>query len=98
MRQPYFLKWEQATDELARQFALKYFGKDYDLWWIADEIASIACINDDYFFDVKDMADFLRYNYTKKSMFEYYQYAIDWYENADDDSKLNIKNWRHFKV
>lgn len=92
--QPYFKEWERATDELTRRFTLKYFGKDTEHWWVADEIGGVACIND-YFFNIGDMSDFLRYNYTIKAMFEYYDYTMDCYENNKE--RLNIKTWRHLK-
>jgi hypothetical protein len=92
--QVYFKEWEATTNHLAFQFALKYFGKDADYWWIADEIGGVFCIAD-YFFNVMDMADFLRYNYTRKAMFEYYDYALKCHEKSK--SPINIKTWRHLK-
>jgi hypothetical protein len=93
-KQPYFQEWQLATNTLAYNFAKKYFGIIQIPEWVADEIGGVCCISD-YFFNVNDMADFLRYEYTRKAMFEYYEYALDCYENHN--AKLNIKSWRHLK-
>ncbi|MES2060237.1 MAG: hypothetical protein V4438_04370 [Patescibacteria group bacterium] len=91
---PFFKEWEATTNQLAEQFALKYFGKDVETYWIADEIGGVYSVAD-YFFNVNTMADFLRYNYTRKSMFEYYDYHLKCLENKE--SPINIKAWRHLK-
>jgi len=99
-------KWEKATNELANAFRRKYFdqiGSDY--YWIADEIGGTYHIND-YFFSLRDMVDFLRYKYSEKDMFDYYDYELELekYNMLNKNKKkkivVNIENWkklRHIK-
>jgi hypothetical protein len=69
-------QWEDATIDLANHFALKYFDKDCDIYFVADDVGGVLFIND-YFFNMKDIVDFLKSKYSKDKLFEYYQYALD---------------------
>lgn len=93
-KQPTFINWECATSELAYYFKVRYFDKEADSYWIADEVGGVYVIAD-YFFNIGDMVDFLRHNYTKKDMFTYYDHALDCATNHKEC--LNIKTWRHLK-
>lgn len=70
--------WEWTTQEIANLFVEKYYGKRYEVeaWWVADEIGGVYFINDT-FFNVDQMKDFLRFNYSKKKMFDYMDYQLD---------------------
>lgn len=92
--QAYFIDWEIATDKLAEAFALKYFGKDVEMDWVADQIGGVLMIAD-YFFGVNEMADYLRYNYTRKAMFAYYDYSLKCHEKGE--TLINIKTYLHIK-
>lgn len=88
------VSWEWYTNELAEYFAIKYFGKATEHWWIADDKGGVYCIND-YFFDLKDMVDFIRYHYSVEKMFEYYEYSLNYYENRKDDTlPINIETYK----
>lgn len=87
-------KWEQETDRLANLFVRHYFDREADTYWVADEIGGVLYVND-HFFDLNDIVDFIRYRYSKKKMFEYYDYALKMHE--DKKTLINIKNYRHFK-
>ena len=93
-KQPYFKEWERATINLTQHFVDRYFGRNTEACWVAEEVGVVANIGD-YFFNVGDMVDFLRYNYTRKAMFEYYEYDLKCLENKE--SPINIKAWRHLK-
>lgn len=86
--------WEQETDRLAKLFVRHYFGKDADSYWIAEQTGGVLYVND-YFFNLNDIVDFIRYRYSKKKMFEYYDYALKAHE--DKTTPINIKSYRHFK-
>lgn len=88
--------WEVVTQSLAESFALRYFGKDTEIWWVADEIGGVLCVND-YFFNLRDITDFVRYSYPKEKMFEYYSYALKCAEMGMSDPSINIKNFRWLK-
>jgi hypothetical protein len=96
--------WELETDLLARYFAKRYFGKDVEEWWLADEVSGVYCIGD-YFFNLEDMVDFIRYKYTAKDMFAYYDYSLDFQEKEYERNPklvnkmhpINIKNWKKLK-
>jgi len=92
--------WDKATDDLARVFVDKYFFKEYvyddDYYWIGtqDEDREVLAVND-YFFDLDDIVSFIRYNYTKKDLFKFYDYRSDCH--AENKTYINIKNWRKLK-
>ena len=97
-----FIKdWERATENLAQYFARRYFIDDFceddepEMWWVADEIGGVLHIND-HFFNLKDIVDFIRYDYSKKKMFEYYEYALDC-RTKEKDYIINIKNYKKLK-
>lgn len=85
--------WEGATNELTKRFIHDYFGKA-DWHWVADKVGEVLSVND-YFFDIVDICSFMRYRYSKKAMFEYYDYRETCREKKE--SPLNIYSWRHLK-
>jgi len=68
--------YEEVCDLVARKFAKKYFGKDADYYWIADEIGGVIEIAD-RFYSITDMVEFIRYKYSAKMMFRYYDEKLD---------------------
>ena len=92
--------WEQYTQRVADVFVNKYFGKNAsDVYWIGEDIGGVMVIND-YFFDLSDMIDFLRYNYSTDDMFEYYELRMDYELKKDNNPNTfmaNIKNWKKLK-
>ena len=88
--------WEMVTQSLVEAFTLKYFGKDVESWWVADEVGGVLFIND-YFFNLRDITDYIRYYYPKEKMFEYYDYALKCAERGKSNPSINIKNFRWLK-
>lgn len=96
--------WETETEYLAKYFASRYFGKFVDAWWVASEIGGVYCVGD-YFFNLEDMVDFIRYKYSSKDMFAYYDYKLAFEEKqylanpklSKKESPINIKNWKKLK-
>lgn len=86
--------WEDATIDLCNHFTLKYFDKDADVYFVADEIGKVLAIND-YFFDLDEILDFLKYNYSKKMMFAWYDYKIEC--SVTGKLPINIKNYKKCK-
>jgi lipid-A-disaccharide synthase-like uncharacterized protein len=64
------------------------------VFWIGGVIGEVLAVND-YFFNLQDIVDFIKYNYTKKSMFEYYDYNLEL--RSEDKYPINIKNYRQLK-
>jgi hypothetical protein len=95
MKKELIQEWEDFNDKLAEYFALKYFGKDTEVWWIAGESGGVLYIND-RFFSPQDMIDYLRYSYSKDKMFEHYDYSLACREK--EESPINIKNYRQLVV
>jgi len=94
-----FLKsWEYATERMANHFMSKYF-KDPDYYWIGDKIGEVLSVND-YFFDLNDIADFLRYNYSIDQMFAYEDYRTGIEQRRlgkkppHQEEILSIKSWK----
>lgn len=94
----YLKDWEHASYELGEHFATKYFGKDNDAWWVGDEYGGVLAIGD-YFFNMRDVTDFIRYNYTRKMMFEYYDMAMEYHmkNHKKSDYLVNIRNYKYLK-
>jgi len=94
----YLNQWEQKTSILGEYFVEKYFGKreDVEYYWIADDIGGVLSVAD-YFFNLSDIVDFIKYRYTRKLMFEYYDYALEYHmqkKHKKDDYLINIKNYK----
>lgn len=90
--------WENETESLSRHFIKKYFGKidEVEYYWIADEVGGVLVVAD-YFFNLSDIVDFLRYNYPKNMMFEYYDYSLEYHmqkKHKASDYLVNIKNYK----
>ena len=85
-------RWTNETKELGDFFVTHYFGRDADSHWIADEIGGVLYVND-YFFNLRDIVEFMRYRYSKNKMFEYYEYQLKCID--DKTFPVNIKSYRH---
>ena len=92
-------QFDEATDTLAEKFIKKYFGEGYvyneDYYWVGinDEDREVLAVGD-YFFNLEDIVSFLRYNYTEKELFEYYDYALD---KSYREAGINIRNYKKTK-
>lgn len=83
--------WEHAAHVLAHYFTARYFGNAATgLHWVADEIGGVWCVAD-YFFDLSDMVAFVRYSYSHKMMFEYYDYRL---ANYEADYIISIRDYK----
>ena len=75
-------------------FVKKYFNKDAERWWVADEVGSGISI-DDCYFSMEDILEYMKYKYSKKKMFERHEYTVDCaFKNI---SPTNIKNYKKLK-
>ena len=82
--------WQDATQALATRFKDKYFGKDAEMWWVADNIGGTLEISDHYF-SLDDMLISLKQNVTITNMFGYYSFDLD---NAmKGKTRINYKTW-----
>ena len=88
------VKYEQACEDITNLFARKYFGKDVEVWFVADNTTGSAIIGD-YSFFICDMYKYLREKYTRKDMIEHYDYMLKCIE--EKKTPFNIKNWRAIK-
>lgn len=90
--------WENQTDSLIEGFITRYFGKieEVEYYWIAEDVGGVLVVAD-YFFNLGDIVDFIKYNYSKDKMFEYYDYALDYHmqkKHKSTDYLVNIKNYK----
>jgi len=89
-------EYDLIVDNLVKEFVEKYFDKDYifdkDYYWVGqDEDREVLAVSD-YFFNIEDIISFIRYEYTEKEIFDYYEYRLD-----EKKSPINIKNWKRLK-
>jgi len=90
MKSQFLKEWERSTNNLAEYFCTRYFAKRAETHWVADDTGGVFVIAD-YFFNVSDMVDFIKYNYSKDKMFEYYDYSL---KEAEKGKKpINIKSY-----
>lgn len=92
MRKELLKNWSESTEAIGDFFVLRYFGRDADSHWLADDIGGVLYVND-YFFDLQQVLDFLKYSYSKNKMFEYYDYQLQC--NEDKKLPINIRTYRH---
>ena len=93
-------QWEEETEMLTEYFVERYFGKDADWFWIAGDVG--GCIEvGDYFFNLANIVDFIRYKYTRKQMFEWYNYIIDYgmkpKKDRTDGEGICIRDYKKLK-
>jgi len=90
-------QWEAITEELTNQFVKKHFGKSASYYFIGDEIGGTIEVCDS-FFSLDDIVGFMRYKYTSKQMFDYYDERLEkaMIEEDEEEKKVmpNIKNWK----
>jgi len=89
-------KWELSTTELVENFVNKYFDKDTDWYAVSDEIEGVICVND-YFWNLEDIVSCVRYNPSRKKLFQYYDYAIEC-GNKDEHPSVSFRNFVKFKM
>jgi hypothetical protein len=77
------LLYEVACDKLARTFVHKYFGKGAEQWWVGDIKGEVLYVND-RFFSMDDIANFIRYKYSAKMLFSYYDEKLERLECGKD--------------
>lgn len=90
------LNYEWACKQIANKFIQDYFGRlpDVEHWWVGNEIGGVLYTND-HFFNLSTMVDFIKYKYTKKQMFSYYEYCLQCIDKKT--VPVNIKNWKKLK-
>lgn len=88
--------WKRHTEFLVEYFVERYFGKDVEWSFIAGDFAGVVEVAG-YFFSLEDIVHFIENKYTRKQMFEYYDYALKFAMKHPDTRKyfpLNIKNYK----
>jgi hypothetical protein len=93
MKSEFLNEWERATENLKEYFVARYF-KEADYYWIADEIGGVLHVND-HFFNLKDIVDYIKYNYSQNKMFEHYEYVMKCAE--EKEIPINIKSFYKLK-
>lgn len=87
-----YAMYKHAVESITMCFANKYFGTDYQYDrsdWVGEVIGDVICIND-YWLSIKTMIDYMKYGYTKKQMFEHYEYFMN-------GGKVCIRDWKKLK-
>jgi hypothetical protein len=75
------VKWERETNELAKNFIVRYFctGKttlpEVDWYWIGGRIGGVLEVAD-YFFDMDMIVDSFRFKVGSRKLFAYYDYRL----------------------
>lgn len=70
------IAYEQACNGIAKKFVRKYFDREVDWRWIADDIGGILEVGD-YYFNLDRMVTALRYKATQKQLFDYYDMQLE---------------------
>ncbi len=68
--------YEIAVQALADTFAKKYYGKDYNMYWVGDEIGDVLTINDE-FWNVDRIVEAFKCKPTQEQLFDFYYYEIE---------------------
>ena len=85
-------KLEKSIEEFTDYFAMRYF--DVAIYhWMGDEIGGCVEIND-FFFNLTNMVDYVKYDYSFDEMYKYYYYAMEC--SQQNETPINIKNWKYF--
>ena len=91
MKKNEFLKaWEMETENLKEYFLARYFKCPTEVFWVADIVGEILCVND-YYFGIDSIVDHIRYDCSSEQMFRHYDHTIEATEK--NETILDIKNW-----
>lgn len=82
---------EIIAESIGAYFCSKYF-KSQDFYWVADDRIDGPLYINDYWFSRQDMLNFMRYKYSVKEMFAYYDYALQ--EAVHDKTPICIRDWK----
>jgi hypothetical protein len=88
-------EWRNATDNLAKAFAKKYFPDEPTQYnfWVGDDIGGVFCVCE-MFFDVDRMVTALELKATFDQLYDYYHAEIDHAtENPEKPFRINFKNF-----
>lgn len=90
-------QYEKVCENLAKEFASKYFTKDPEIWFVGDDVTGTVYLND-HFFSINEMYEYLKYKYSSKKMFDRYYDLLSHYEkNNSSEGFPNIKAYKHVK-
>lgn len=81
----------KAIEDLTKVFCEKYF-KDVYKYNIEDwvDIGGVICIND-YWFSLNNIEISIKYNATKKELFDFYDYNLD--KNLKIENVMSFENY-----
>ena len=74
--------WEKQTQKTADAFIDYYFGKDTE---------NFGIVVNDYYFNFREIIDFIKNNYSKKEKFEYYDYILKC--SGEKENPVKIRNY-----
>ena len=87
-------EYEKIVESVASDFCSKYFKTD-DFYFVADDRIDGPLYVNDYWFQLEDMLNYMRYKYTSKQMFEHYDHALE--ERTKDKNPICIRDWKKLK-
>lgn len=84
--------YKRSCDNIAKEFIKRYYtyddGSFQDYTWI--DIGG-TCNIGDYYWNLDNMIDAIKYNYTEEKLIEYYDYSLEQYEKKGFN--INMKNF-----
>lgn len=83
------LNYEKACEKLALEIVKRYYEKDCEKWWVADDIGGVLFINDQ-FLSLNLVVEALRHDLTKDEYFDYYDYQLDQHMEGKSPYKLSV--------
>ena len=89
-------EWEIETQRLAEYFVKRYFGKDAECYWIADDVGGCLEVAD-RFFSLSDIVEFIKHKYTYKQLAEYYDYRMDEGMKKNPKPPICIRDWKRLQ-
>lgn len=89
------IAYEQACNGIAKKFVRKYFDKDADWRWIADDIGGILEVGD-YLFNLDKIVTALRYKATQKQLFDYYDMQTEVWTNQKVFKKRTLFSFTNY--
>lgn len=91
----------KAIEDLTKLFCRKYFKDIYEYDpsdWVNGEIGGVIWIND-YWFNMRDIENAIKFKATKKEVLEYYEYVLQQMNQKEPVAKFEAwsKYFRGFK-
>lgn len=87
-----FKNWEESTDEITQEFVRKYFGRDAEYFWIAEDVGGVLMVGD-YYFNLDRIVEAIKYDATRSQLFDFYDMELEKAYSSQERLNINFRTY-----